>query len=209
MSNIVSSLKLNGYPKAFIHSSRISSSVAPTSTPECRAVAVIPYVQGVSECLKRVFTPLQIRVCFKSFLTLQQMLSKPKDQVPDLQRSGVVYSIHCACCPKVYIGQTGRRLSQRLTEQSRWQISTLLHWLSMPGLLVTLSTGRTPMLSLTAQTNTQDYSGHLHQVYQSHTKQRHWHFTTMCQMLAGLRFSHSSYSILSYCVHLALYMCCL
>ena len=58
------------------------------------------------------------------------------------------------------------------------QISTLLHWLSMPGLLVTLSTGRTPTSSLTAQTTTQDYSGHLHQVYQSHTKQRHWHFTT-------------------------------
>ena len=119
MSNIVSSLKLNDYPKTFIHSSRRSSSVAPTSTPEWRAVAVIPYVQGVCECLRRVLTPLQIRVCFKPFLTLQQMLSKPKDQVPDLQRSGVVYNIHCACCPKVYIGQTGRRLSQQLTEHSQ------------------------------------------------------------------------------------------
>ena len=103
----MSSLNLNGYPKTFIHSSRRSPAVAPTSTPEWRAVAVIPYVQGVSECLRLVQTPLQIRVCFKPFLTLRQMLSKPKDQVPNLQQSGVVYSIHCACCPKVYIGQTG------------------------------------------------------------------------------------------------------
>ena len=60
---------------------------------------------------------------------------------PDLQRSGVVYNIHCACCPKVYIGQTGRRLSQWLTEHKG---GVKMHWLSMPGLLVTLSTGRTP-----------------------------------------------------------------
>ena len=90
MSNIVSSLKLNGYPKTFIHSSRRSPAVAPTSTPEWRAEAVIPYVQGVSECLRHVQTPLQIRVCFNPFLTFRHMLSKPKDQVPNLQQFGVV-----------------------------------------------------------------------------------------------------------------------
>ena len=82
-------------------------------------MAVIPYVQGLSERLRRVLTPLQIRVFFKPFLTLRQMVSKPKDLVPDLQRSGVVYKIHCANCPKVYIGQTKCRLSQRLTEHKR------------------------------------------------------------------------------------------
>ena len=113
----MSSLKLNSYPKTFIHSSRRSPAVAPTSTPEWRAVAVIPYVQGVSECLRLVQTPLQIRVCFKPFLTLRQMLSKPKYQVPNLRCC--LYSIHCAFCSKVYIGQTGRRLSQRLTEKKK------------------------------------------------------------------------------------------
>ena len=88
---------------------------------------VIPYVQGVSECLRHVQTPLQIRVCFKPFLTFRQMLSKPKDQVPNLQQSGVVYRIHCACCLKVYIGQTGQRLSQRLTEKKKKKFSSLLN----------------------------------------------------------------------------------
>ena len=44
------------------------------------------------------------------------MLSHPKDPVPDLQRWDVVYKIPCAACSSSYIGQTGRKLSQRLDE---------------------------------------------------------------------------------------------
>ena len=32
------------------------------------------------------------------------------------KRKGVVYSIPCTVCPKVYIGQTGRSLKHRLKE---------------------------------------------------------------------------------------------
>ena len=52
-------------------------------------------------------------------MTLRQIICRPKDCVPDLQRSGVVYEIKCGHCPKVYIGQTGRRFSQRLAEHKR------------------------------------------------------------------------------------------
>ena len=44
------------------------------------------------------------------------MLSHPKDPLPDLQRRNVVYKITCAACSSSYIGQTGRKLSQRLDE---------------------------------------------------------------------------------------------
>ena len=37
-----------------------------------------------------------------------------KDLVPDLQRQDVVYRTPCAMCNSPYIGQTGRKLSQRL-----------------------------------------------------------------------------------------------
>ena len=66
-----------------------------------------------------MLTPLGVRVCFRPTITLRQMLSKPKDCIPDLQRSGVVYKIPCANCPASYIGQTGRRLHQRLDEHKR------------------------------------------------------------------------------------------
>ena len=45
--------------------------------------------------------------------------SRPKDVIPDMQKSGVVYKIPCASCPASYIGQTGRRLQQRLDEHKR------------------------------------------------------------------------------------------
>ena len=46
-------------------------------------------------------------------------MSSPKDRIPDLQRSGVVYKIPCAVCPAACIGQTGRGLCQRLDEHKR------------------------------------------------------------------------------------------
>ena len=53
--------------------------------------------------MRRILTPLKIRVCFKPLVTLKQILCRPKDCVPDLQRSGVVYKIKCGHYPKVYI----------------------------------------------------------------------------------------------------------
>ena len=47
------------------------------------------------------------------------MLSRPKYVVPDVQKSGVVYKIPCAGYSAFYIGQTGRRLKQRLDEPKR------------------------------------------------------------------------------------------
>ena len=43
----------------------------------------------------------------------------PKDRVPIDEWKGVVCSIHCTECPKVYIGQTGRSLKHRLKEHWR------------------------------------------------------------------------------------------
>ena len=79
----------------------------------------LPYVRGVSECVRRILVSSQIKVCYKPYQNLRTLLSRPKDQVPDLQRSGVVYKIPCVVCSKVYIGQTGRRLCQRISEHNR------------------------------------------------------------------------------------------
>ena len=56
---------------------------------------------------------------FKPFPTFRQLLSQPKDKVPELQRSGVVHKIPCTNCSVVYIGQTGCRLWGRLSEHKR------------------------------------------------------------------------------------------
>ena len=80
---------------------------------------VIPYIRGISEAVQCVLTPLQIRVCYRLHCTLRRILSKPKDLIPDLQKSGVVYRIPCASCPASYIGQSGWTLEQRIKEHKR------------------------------------------------------------------------------------------
>ena len=74
-SCVTSALSLNGYPRSFIQSSHSPRTVPPSSTPVYRACAVIPYVRGVSEYIKHILTPLQIRVCYKPLQTFRQLLS--------------------------------------------------------------------------------------------------------------------------------------
>ena len=52
-------------------------------------------------------------------MTLKQELVHAMDPVPVSKRKGVIYSIHCAECPRTYIGQTGRSLHLHLHEYRR------------------------------------------------------------------------------------------
>ncbi len=56
-----------------------------------------------------------IKTAFKSGKTLRSHLTKVKDTIPITTESSIVYSIPCSC-GKVYIGETTRRLEQRLKE---------------------------------------------------------------------------------------------
>ena len=47
------------------------------------------------------------------------MLSHPKDPIPTMKKSGVVYRIPCADCDTFYVGQTGRNLSLRIKEHKK------------------------------------------------------------------------------------------
>ena len=49
------------------------------------------YVRGVSKAVRRILTPLGVRVTFKPNVTLKQLLVRPKDQPPDRERVNVVY----------------------------------------------------------------------------------------------------------------------
>ena len=87
-----------------------------TPSPSPDAYAVIPYVQNVSEAIRRVLAPLNIRTCFKPHRTLRSLLVHVKDPIPPEGRKGVVYQISCSDCPATYVGQTGRTLEHRIKE---------------------------------------------------------------------------------------------
>ena len=93
---------------------------APKKEPvaEFKSTAVLPYVQGVSEPLRRCLEQQGIRTVFKSETTLRSHLVRPKDTVDPAKQDGVVYRIPCEC-GKVYIGETGRSMHERIKEHDR------------------------------------------------------------------------------------------
>ena len=77
---------------------------------------LLPYIDGLSQKLQRIFKTYGVSTCFKPHNTLRKLLVSPKDPTPNERKAGVVYEIPCEECPKTYIGQTVRQLSERLKE---------------------------------------------------------------------------------------------
>ncbi|XP_039303541.1 uncharacterized protein LOC105205165 [Solenopsis invicta] len=80
---------------------------------ENKMTAVLPYLQRTTERIGRILSKHNIRVIFKLQKKIAQLLPNPKDQRPSLETPGV-YKIPCVC-GKVYIGETGRKISTRNT----------------------------------------------------------------------------------------------
>ena len=70
------------------------------------------HIQGLSESVERAVRDLKVRTAFKTILTCLTKVNTPTDPV---NTKGVVYKIPCEC-GRVYVGETGRTLKQRITE---------------------------------------------------------------------------------------------
>ena len=79
-----------------------------------KGFAIVPYIQGIAEPIRRVLNNCGIKVALKPFQTLGHIFAKPKDRVPTDQKTPAVYSIPCGDCEKVYLGQTKRQFCTRL-----------------------------------------------------------------------------------------------
>ncbi|XP_068708218.1 uncharacterized protein [Montipora foliosa] len=108
----------NGY-LSFLQ--KITKTRKPSSNAEPTiewATAVLPYVKGLSQQLRRCQQQQRIRAVFKSETTLRSHLVRPKDAVEPTKQDGVVYRIPCEC-GEVYIGETGRPMQDRMKEHER------------------------------------------------------------------------------------------
>ncbi len=110
-------LQSNGYDNATIRAgSKRSPSKDHTNTEQEKGlILTIPYIAGLSERIQRVCRDFDIKTTFKSGKTLRSHLTKVKDTIPITTESSIVYSITCSCGKK-YIGETTRRLEQRVKE---------------------------------------------------------------------------------------------
>ncbi len=84
-----------------------------------KGLVVIPYVQGVSEPLERIFKKYNISTAMRPHLNLRKLLVHPKDKRDMDDNAGVVYSIPCTDCTQVYVGETGRQFGTRKQEHQK------------------------------------------------------------------------------------------
>ena len=112
--HLSSVLVSNGYPSSFIR--KLTKTTRPTGnnnpTQEFKSTAVLPYIKGVSEVLRHCLQQQGVRTVFKSDT------KTPKDTLEPGKQDGVVYKIPCEC-GKVYIGETGRAMHDRIKEHDR------------------------------------------------------------------------------------------
>ena len=97
--HLSSVLVSNGYPFSFLQkltkTGKPNNSAEPAN--EFKATAVLPYVKGLSEQLRRCLQQQGVRAVFKSETTLRPQLVRPKDSVDQAKQDGVVYRIPYEC----------------------------------------------------------------------------------------------------------------
>ena len=108
----------NDYPKFFLNDCLRSHVCRNQNNSEgdtsVKGYAIVPYIQGVTEPIKRILSNCNIKVALKPYLTLGHIYAKPKDPVKTNQKTHVVYSIPCGDCEKEHLGQSKRQFDTRL-----------------------------------------------------------------------------------------------
>ena len=114
MTNV---LKENNYPKSFLHNCSRRPTLTDCNSPEgdstVKGFAIVPYIQGIAEPIRRVLNNCGIKVALKG------CDAKLKDRVPTDQKTHAVYFIPCGDCDKVDLGKTKRQFSTCLKEHQR------------------------------------------------------------------------------------------
>jgi hypothetical protein len=83
---------------------------------EYKALAKLPYVASVTDRMAKILRRFGIRTVFDTDRKIQNVIGSTKDKIA-FEESGV-YEVPCRC-GKVYVGETKRKLSQRLHEHKR------------------------------------------------------------------------------------------
>nr|VZI30570.1 unnamed protein product [Spirometra erinaceieuropaei] len=109
--------KANGYPRNFVNRCIGKRDERPNRT-ETKFWRALPYVKNVSEAVGRLLAPFGFGVAHRPEATIRRQVMKPKDPMPRLETSGVVYRIWCSCGQSNYVGETGRLLRTRVAERA-------------------------------------------------------------------------------------------
>ena len=106
----------NGYPP---HTIDLQLDPNPTAKPapwEPTTTISLPFVEKLTDNIRRYLKQFGIRVVARSSMTLGNQLMRKSPHLPQGERNGVVYCIPCKDCNGVYIGESGQRLKTRVAE---------------------------------------------------------------------------------------------
>ena len=77
----------------------------------------LPFIPGLANRIRRIFSEVDVQVCFAPPVSLGSILSKKKPKNSEVK--GLVYRIPCTQCDWSYVGETGRTLNDRIKEHKR------------------------------------------------------------------------------------------
>ncbi|BHF73931.1 hypothetical protein SprV_0401701500 [Sparganum proliferum] len=109
--------KANGYQRNFVNRCIRKRDERPNRT-DTKVWRALPYVKNISEAIGRHLTPLGVGVAHRPGATIRRLVMKPKNPLPRLETSGVVYRIWCSCGQSNYVRGTGRQLRTRMAEHT-------------------------------------------------------------------------------------------
>ena len=110
MADVQDALKTNGYKQWMFKVPRPKQqqSITPTGTRPKTNVG-LPYIQGTSEALTRVFKAHWVDTYHRSIITIRSIIVHPKDKTPDAQKCGLIYQVECPEFPShTSVRQAGR-----------------------------------------------------------------------------------------------------
>ena len=109
MQHVIDVMVENGYPEACVERWKMTPPANSISRikEEGKTSLCIPYVQDLSEQIRRILTKVDIRTVLKPMSWRGRIMNGVKDKEEERKKADVVYEIICDTCNKSYIGETG------------------------------------------------------------------------------------------------------
>ena len=92
-SYVKDSLQVNGHPTKFIENAAQPRSGSQSHHPGPAGLAVVHYVQGVSDRVKRILQHFNIKTAFKPIRTPASVFKKTKDRPSEEKIAGIVFRV--------------------------------------------------------------------------------------------------------------------
>ncbi|KAI5743391.1 hypothetical protein M8J77_017676 [Diaphorina citri] len=125
-NKVIEALKENNYPEQYVRKVWDKIETPQQSRPRPITTISIPYVQNLSEKIKRENNKLNIRTVFQSQRKIAQLISTPETS-EERKNKNVIYKISCTqpdCNKGPYIGETKAQLHVR-KNQHKYNLSKM------------------------------------------------------------------------------------